>query len=300
MTRVRVVLRADDGRLATLGPGDLIGRMPTCAFVVDDPRISEAHAMVSLRGSELRLLALRGRLSVDGKPRTEQALSKGTRVILAGFFGLEVDAVSLPDRVVSVVEDTGTIVPQPAHGVVSFVGRELRAGFHAEAVAWLWDGPAGMVLRRVGEVDRVVALDERFEVGGLGFTVTWCERTALDASPTLDRGRFEAALRLVLLFDAVHVHGEAGRSAVLDGLSARAVCELHQIGSPVAWTELAALLWPEVPRSQEATLRRRWDQVLIRMRQKLREASLRTDLLRSHGGLVELMLGPRDVVEDLT
>ena len=37
---------------------------------VDDARVSEAHALVSLRGRELQLLALRGRFAVDSTPRS--------------------------------------------------------------------------------------------------------------------------------------------------------------------------------------------------------------------------------------
>lgn len=40
-------------------PGDLIGRLPGAALQIADPRVSEAHAMVSLRAGELVLLALR-------------------------------------------------------------------------------------------------------------------------------------------------------------------------------------------------------------------------------------------------
>ena len=59
-------LQLPSGAMVLLGPGDLIGRSPTAALHIDDPRISEAHSMVSLRGSQLKLLALRGRHSVYG------------------------------------------------------------------------------------------------------------------------------------------------------------------------------------------------------------------------------------------
>ena len=42
--------------------------MWSAALHLDDPRVSEAHAMVSIRGSELKLLALRGRFQIDGLP----------------------------------------------------------------------------------------------------------------------------------------------------------------------------------------------------------------------------------------
>ena len=49
--RPAVHLRLPDGRTAVLGHGDLIGRLESAALPLADPRISEAHAMVSLRGT---------------------------------------------------------------------------------------------------------------------------------------------------------------------------------------------------------------------------------------------------------
>ena len=59
-----------DGRDVEVGPGDLIGRTPSAAAVIDDPRIAEAHAFVSLRHGELHLLSLRRMVVVAGKPRS--------------------------------------------------------------------------------------------------------------------------------------------------------------------------------------------------------------------------------------
>ena len=75
--RVAAEVRLPDGSARELRPGDIIGRMRGAALCLDDPRISEAHALVSLRGSTLRLLALRGRMSVDGKPRSDAVLEPG-------------------------------------------------------------------------------------------------------------------------------------------------------------------------------------------------------------------------------
>ena len=62
----RVVVELDGDR-HVLGVGDLIGRLPSAALVVDDPRVSEAHAIVSLRRAALHLLALR-RLPLRAPP----------------------------------------------------------------------------------------------------------------------------------------------------------------------------------------------------------------------------------------
>jgi len=118
---------------------------------IDDPRISEAHALVSLRGTELKLLALRGRLSVDGKPRTEVTLIPGLRVVLAGFFGLTVDDVAMPDQILGItaVYDPTQVVG--AHGVIAIVPSSevpLRSGYDPAAAAHVWTRADASVLRR--------------------------------------------------------------------------------------------------------------------------------------------------------
>jgi len=50
MSRALVWIRLPDGSLVALGHGDFIGRVWTAALVLDDPRVSEGHAMISLRG----------------------------------------------------------------------------------------------------------------------------------------------------------------------------------------------------------------------------------------------------------
>ncbi len=68
--RAFVRFQLPDGTQRDLYPGDIIGRLWSAALHVDDARVSEAHALVSLRGRELQLLALRGRFAVDSTPRS--------------------------------------------------------------------------------------------------------------------------------------------------------------------------------------------------------------------------------------
>ena len=75
--RATVRLRLPDGSVDHLGPGDIIGRTWTAALRLDDPGVSEAHALVSLRGETLKLLALRGRFLVDGQPSVDVDLAPG-------------------------------------------------------------------------------------------------------------------------------------------------------------------------------------------------------------------------------
>ena len=113
------------------------------------------------------------------------------------------------------------------------------------------------------------------------------------------KDRFEA----VDFLELRAVGGPDGAAAELDGdrLQAfvHALSELVAVGAPGPWEDIAASLWSEV--SDRNQLRRRWDVLLFRLRQRLREGGVRPDLLRSSRvGLVELVLLPGDVVEDHT
>jgi len=93
--RIAARFRLPSGEEVELEPGDIVGRMPRCDLRIEDPRISEAHALVSLRGPTLKLLVLRGRISVGGKTVTEVALSAGQRFLLGGFYPLIVTSFSV-------------------------------------------------------------------------------------------------------------------------------------------------------------------------------------------------------------
>jgi len=267
---------------------------------LDDPRVSEAHAIISLRRLELKLLALRGRFSVEGKPRTEEVLAVGQRIVLAGVLPLVPLAVMLPEEVPALMLRDGQ-PPMPVNGVVSFFAGEghFEAGFGPDADAVFWSSSSGVRMRtRAGE-ERELWLGAELEVGGRALTLALVARGKLVAQATEGDRRFESRLRIAVYFDTVHIASDDGRSAVLDGLVARAVSELATMRVPIHWQSLCEGLWPET--KDPATLRPRWDQVLVRLRSRLREAGLRGDLVRANRkGLVELFLGPDDTVEDVT
>ena len=64
MQRPHVRITMTDGSIRELEHGDLIGRLWSAALVIDDPRISEAHALVSLREGGFWLLSLRRKIAV--------------------------------------------------------------------------------------------------------------------------------------------------------------------------------------------------------------------------------------------
>jgi hypothetical protein len=106
-----------------------------------------------------------------------------------------------------------------------------------------------------------------------------------------------APLRIVCSFDTVQVHRPHRPAVVLGGQLARVLSEVATVGQPQSWWELARPHWPHI--DDRDALRRRWDGLLNRLRERLRDEGLRSDLIVSSGaGLVELVLREGDVVED--
>ncbi len=98
-------------------------------------------------------------------------------------------------------------------------------------------------------------------------------------------------------YDTVQIHRPKAEVFVLVGQLARVVSELATVQQPLAWEELARPHWPHL--DDRDALRRRWDGLLGRLRDRLREGGLRPDLVTSTRiGLVELLLREGDVVED--
>jgi len=293
MARTSVTFSLDSGLSVELEPGDLIGRATMCALRVADSRISEAHAMVSRRREGLVLLALRGRMSVDGKPRTRISLELGARALLAGFFPLVVASVHLPTQRLVVVPEVGG-AHLPLSRIVTFYddSRPPVGWFDPDGAAHILGGAQGPRLRRAGHPDTALVAGGTYALqGSAGFKLVTVEASVSEAS-TSDQGNFDQSLKIIVRFDTVNIASEGGKGVTFDGSAARIISELAEIKAPLAWSELALILWDSPP---DDASRHRWDQLLLRIRSKLRAAGIRADLLRSNRkGLVELVLGPGD------
>lgn len=297
--RCAVSFSLPHGAVVVLEPGDIIGRGPRSALRIDDPRVSELHAYVSLRGAQLVLIALRGRMSVHGKPVTEMPLSAGLRVLLAGTFPIIVESVEVPATVLAIAGDGLEAVAVSGVMSLELEPRGLSSGFREDAAAVLWMSGNELRLRCRGDLDQSLAPGATFEVEGEHFSVLQIPLDELLQPETEGYGQLAVALEIAIYYDTVHIIPEDGRAVVIDGLTARIVSELAEIKSPVEWRSVAKSIWPTL--DDTSALRSRWDQSMHRLRRKLREGKLRMDLVRaSHGGLYELFLGPRDVVRNLS
>jgi hypothetical protein len=313
--RAFVRLRLPDGSLRDLSGGDIIGRAWSAALPLNDPAISEAHALVSLRGASFKLLSLRGRFAVDGQVVPEVELVPGLRVHLTRELFLEVDDLILPDEVLALTGDG--LAPQVLHGVCHLrvdPRPELLPGFAASADAFIWSDGLAWMMRLLptdvphplvgspaspGLLQTPVSAGTAFSVKGRQFHFTTTTLGVANHAATLGLGGVDAPLHLIVRYDTVHIHRDGDSPVLLDGLSARIVSELAIVKVPLSWEALAKDLWPD--EDDVLALRGRWDMALTRLRRKLRNHRVRPDLVRTDGtGNYELLLMRADTVTDQT
>ena len=296
-------------RARVLGPGsvehvlhggDLIGRGPHAALDVDDPRVSEAHAIVSLRAGALHLLSLRRMFAIAGRPAAQVRLVPGLVLELAEGLPLEVVEVEAPADVLTVTAPGR--LPRPLPPVASLVeGPPPRVvpRFEPDAAVHLWATGDEWRVRDGAATARRLVVGDRFVIGGATFTIG--SMAVGDAGPLVTepgRGGFDP-LRIVACYDRVELHRRQREPVVIGGIGARLISELVACAGPLAWDVLARQLWPEAAAHPE--LRRRWDVALNRLRTRLRSDGVRADLLHSdRGGQVGLVLHAGDEVDDRT
>lgn len=297
--RASVLLKGPDGTRHELGHGDIIGRLWTAAMRVDDARVSEAHALVSLRGGELKLLALRALFAVEGEPLRELTLEPGQQFELARGLLVTVEEVSLPGSVLA-LEMPG-LATQPLPGacwllttphprLVSRYTRGARASFWSTGEGWRV---------RVGDREAEdLHPGWSVDIDGATLRAVAQDTTQVGGQATRLGGRVNAPLRIVCHYDTVVIERDGVTAMTLAGQGARLVSELVEVGVPLEWEPLARQLWPEEPEAM--LLRRRLDTVMGRLRRKLRSRSLRPDLVRADGSgkfLLHLEAGDEAVLE---
>ena len=304
--RAYVRLRLPDGSVCELGHGDLIGRLPSAALHLDDVRISEAHALVSLRGRELKLLALRGRFAVEQTPVSEVVLRPGLSLLLARDLPVVVESVVLPDAVLA-IEGEG-LPRQVLTGVCSLVTRPrpaLSSRYLGEASAWIWSAGEDWRIRMAGAVPRPLQAGEDLTIDGLHFSVLSVALERAGQARTRVKGGVAAPLHLIAYYNTAHIHRDGEPVFALTGISARIIGELVACGVPVSWRVVAREIWPndinDINDINDNQLRRKWDINLSRLRRKLKDARIRPNLVRpDRTGNVELFLTVEDKVEDRT
>lgn len=288
-------------RVWDLGPGAIIGRMVSAACRLADSRVSEAHALVSLRGRALRLMALRGEVLVDGTPEDEVELAEG-QVLTLGATRLAVVQVIVPEDVLALRIDGGD--PQElCAGVYALVSRpavELVPREDEGALARVWSTAEGWCLQTPDGKRENIVVGRSWQLDGARLEAVLL--SVEEAGRTATVGRPGLGLTLVARHTSAHLLRAGREPVVVDGQPGRVLSELAAMGAPVDWTVVATELWPELdPRRDRDALRRNWDRVTRRLRLKLREHGIREDLVRADGlGNLELVLQTWDRVRDET
>ena len=277
-------IEGQDGEFE-LNPGDLIGRMELAALPIEDARISEAHAMISLREGELRLLALRGRFRVGQELCAQVSLEIGLRVELAQGITLHVLEVALPEQVLG-LEVPGLarlILPQT---MTLFEGSppQARAGYDdtGAAIFWTVDGQHRVTIP--GQPTRQIVAGDLIELPSMTARVVSVPLN--HASRTQTRTHVATVTRLEVLTHGVRVHQEDHASALIAGLPGKILAALLTHGPTMSWEQLVEHVWPG-DRSLEHALRRRFDCNLARLRARLQRLNLSPQLIRMSGtGLI--------------
>lgn len=284
-------------------PGSLIGRLVTADVMLSDPRVSEAHALVSLRGRSLRLLALRGMLLVDAQEVDSVELQPGLIVELAEGLALTVESVELPSHTLLLCGAVPDAVELRA-SVYSLVSEpradgpavRLVVGFVEGAEGHLWYSGGRLWMRLAGHAA------EPLNVGG-PWSVAGCPLRVLriplgDTSDTeAQSSRPRSGFVLHARYTTVHVQHARGTS-VITGKPANLISELVRFsGKPIPWDVLSREIWgAEADRS---LLRKSFDSTMRRLRGQLHDLELREDLVRLDGsGNVELVLTASDRAVD--
>lgn len=295
-----VVFRAPETQDVELVPGDFVGRSTAAALQLDDGRVSEAHAMVSLREGQLLLLPLRGGLALAGEPVTSVVLRPGLVVDLADGVSLTAVEVHLPTEVLGVEGDGVPRQMLPAVASVLVADGRLRItnGWRGDGAAQVWSTGEGHRLHVAGRT-REVASGDQLVLGGKRLTFVAIPLGEAGPRTTRRYGDFVDRIHLVARYDTVQIHREGRAPVIFSGMQARLLSELVAVNDPLSWSALTLELWPD---EDDASLRRgRLDALLLRLRRRLRAAGLRADLVRTDGaGTVELVRYPNDVVEDLS
>lgn len=294
------LVSVEEGPPVALHPGDLIGRLRSAALRVDDPRVSEAHALVSLRAGELQLLALRGVLAVERQRVTEVVLVEGLRIRVAKDLHLRVHEVHVPVEALAVAVDDAE--PQMLIGAAASVVVDPEPGllprFEPDAPAHLWSDGFGWRMRWGDRVEALEA-DQVLEIDGHVLRVVTVPLLRGGQEATAIGGQLQPPLRLVANYDTAHLHRKGREPVLFSGIQARILSELVAFGGPTTWEVVAEEIWRDDPVRHH--LRRRWDVNLGRLRARLEQHGIRPDLVRSDGtGRVELVLLPGDEIEDHT
>lgn len=297
---------SSNGACSTVYPGSLLGRLAKADVVIPDPRISEAHAMVSLRGRTLRLLALRGGLTAHGREVDALTLEPELQFELAEGLLVTVEGVELPTHSLvlcgteqgPVELGASTYSLLPADDPRS---RRLRlvTGYVPDATGHVWYSGESLWIRLGGQDAEPIQPEGRWTIAGCTLRVILVPLDGIHDTVSGDSGGSVARANLTIVARYTSVHLLRGTvTSVITGRPAVLISELVRFGGkPVPWETLARQVWGD--RFDREQLRDNFDATIARLRRQMRELDVRQDLVLLDGsGNVDLVLYPGDRMVD--
>ncbi|MEO0603222.1 MAG: hypothetical protein AAF211_17415 [Myxococcota bacterium] len=288
-----VLVEAEDGAEFHLVAGDLLGRSPRSAVPLQDPRVSEAHALVSLRTDGFVLLALRGAVWTGERWGSEVALERGRHVKLAEGVTFRVKDVQLPHALLALLglTEEPRVLNAPQW---SLFAHPLRAEprFDSSADAWVWASD-GLWWRRL-EAEEAAPLDigDRFTLGGRRIEAVGVQLDEGRVSATVtERGRYPALD--ITIGDELTTVRIAGREVRITGRPhdiLRHTALLTRDRESVHWSEVAQRIWKANPTEHN------WYRNRTRLAATLREAGLPHEIHEVLQGQVRLCLRDEDTL----
>lgn len=289
-------LRLPNGELADVHPGSIIGRLASARVQLNDPRVSEIHALISLRGRTLKILSQRGLIKVNGTSCAEAVLHPGQQLTLVPGVELSVLDVSLPAQVL-VLELSGASPMELSAPVYSLRAGRLIASYLPGAAMYLWSDEVGWSVELPGEPVRQVREGDSWSIGEQTMTLRTVPLQQVATVNTRSTGRIHRPMTLIVRYETVHIRREGMEPVIIVGIPAQIISELAEFRAPTPWHLIADQIWKSD--SSESRKRQNWDRTMRRMRAKLREAGLPVGLVAADGrGNVELVLRSQDVLID--
>lgn len=263
MRAIAVFKISGQNELTVLGPGDIIGRSEWAALSLEDPRISEAHALVSLRGQSLKLLALRGRFRHQGVVCSEVELQAGVMIELADGVCLHCQEVSLPDTLPGLAVDTLPVIPLTSTISVFLTHPpNIHHGYHPEADLSLWSFGESWRIMHQNQPPQAIQIGDTWHVKGIDIRIEPVSSTVLNHPVT--RSSLRLAMTLEVRGDVVRIVRKNESPLLVSGIPGRIFAAVLKEG-PLHWLDVVERVWPN-DMSLEIAMRRRFDRGLSRLR----------------------------------
>lgn len=296
MRAIAVFALSDQEDVVVLGPGDIIGRADWAALSLEDARISEAHAMISLRGQSLKLLALRGRFRVKGKVCTEVTLISGMVIELADDVTLTCQETSLPQTLPGLALE-GLPVIALTNTLSVYMGSPPRVkhGYRPDADMCFWSFGDSWRVVVDGQAPQPVSVGQTWRIDGRLVEVVDVPTTVAEHAIT------RSVLRLPLSFEVINnvvrVTREGDEPLRISGIPGRILAAVLKNEHQMHWQAIVDEVWPN-DMSMESALRRRFDVGVSRLRTCLRQlVSENEQLIELDGaGIFALKLTTQDKV----